>query len=124
VGFPGILKGALLVRAKTISDEMTITAARSLAAFAEERGITPDNIIATMDEADVFAREAADVAVQAVKENLHRVELTYEEAFERAVTDIAKTRAMIDHLVAESFIEQPQQSMLQEALEWTVKAVS
>jgi malate dehydrogenase (oxaloacetate-decarboxylating) len=63
VGFPGILKGALMVRAKTISDEMTIAAARSLAAFAEKRGITTNNIIATMDEADVFAREAADVAM-------------------------------------------------------------
>ncbi|MDF1515876.1 MAG: malate dehydrogenase, partial [Anaerolineae bacterium] len=124
VGFPGILKGALLVRAKTISDSMAIAAARSLAAFAEERGITPDNIIATMDEADVFAREAADVAMQAIAENLHRVKLTREQAFTRASTEITQTRAMIDHLVAENFIAQPPQSMLQEALAWVLKTVA
>jgi malate dehydrogenase (oxaloacetate-decarboxylating) len=124
VGFPGILKGALLVRAKTISDGMAIAAARSLASFAEQRGITLDNIIATMDEANVFACEAADVAMQAIKENLHRVNLTHEQAFEKASTDISQTRALIDHLVAENFIAQPPQSMLQEALDWTIEALS
>lgn len=120
VGFPGILKGALLVRAKTISDGMAIAAARSLASFAEERGITPDNIIATMDEAGVFPCEAADVAMQAIKEKLARVELTREQAFEKASTEITQTRALIDHLVAENFIAQPPQSMLQQALDWTI----
>jgi malate dehydrogenase (oxaloacetate-decarboxylating) len=123
LGFPGILKGALLVRAKTISDDMTIAAARSLAAFAEARGITPDNIIATMDEADVFAREAADVAVQAVKEGLARVELTHQQAFEKAAKDITETRAMIEHLIAENYIAQPPQTMLQDALEWALMQV-
>lgn len=123
LGFPGILKGALLVRAKTISDDMAIAAARSLAAFAEARGISPDNIIATMDEADVFAREAADVAVQAVKEGLARVELTYEQAFEKASRDITQTRAMIEHLIAENYIAQPPQTMLQAALEWALEEV-
>ena len=99
---------------------MTIAAARSLASFAEKRGITPDNIIATMDEADVFACEAADVAMQAIKENLARVELTREQAFEQASTEITQTRALIDHLVAENFIAQPPQSMLNEALDWTI----
>ena len=41
VGFPGILKGSLLVRARKISDGMAIAAARALAGFAEKRGINP-----------------------------------------------------------------------------------
>ncbi|GAB6275520.1 MAG: NADP-dependent malic enzyme [Rectinema sp.] len=69
VGFPGILKGALLVRARKISDGMAIAAAKSLAKYAENRGITPDNILATMEEPGVFSQEAADVAMQAIKEN-------------------------------------------------------
>jgi malate dehydrogenase (oxaloacetate-decarboxylating) len=124
VGFPGILKGALMVRAKTISDDMAIAAARSLASFAEERGISPDNIIATMDEADVFAREAADVAAQAVEQGLARVELTQKQAFEKASAEITKTRALIDHMVAEGFIDKPPESMLQEALDWTIQTLS
>jgi malate dehydrogenase (oxaloacetate-decarboxylating) len=39
IGFPGILKGALMVRAKKITDEMAIAAAHSLARYAELRGI-------------------------------------------------------------------------------------
>ncbi|HQI84293.1 MAG TPA: NADP-dependent malic enzyme [Anaerolineae bacterium] len=123
LGFPGILKGALLVRARGISDEMTIAAARSLATFAEQRGIDPENITARMDEPGVFPHEAADVAMQAVAEGLARVSLTREEAFAQAAHDITQARAMIEHLIAAQFIEQPPQAMLQEALEWAIGQV-
>ncbi|GAB1456707.1 hypothetical protein MASR2M48_20150 [Spirochaetota bacterium] len=71
--FPGLLKGALLVRARKITDGMAIRCAHSIAQFSERRGISPDDIIARMDGADVFAIEAADVAVQAIKEGIARV---------------------------------------------------
>ena len=122
LGFPGILKGTLLVRASGISDAMAIAAARSLAAFAEKRGIAPDNIIPTMDEADVFAQEAADVAMQAVAEGLARIPLTREAVFAQASADIARTRAMIQQLMDAQFIAQPPQSMLQDALDWAIDA--
>jgi malate dehydrogenase (oxaloacetate-decarboxylating) len=66
MGFPGILKGALLVRAKKITDEMAIAAAYSVANFAQKKGITPDYIMPTMDETEMFAEEAADVAMTAI----------------------------------------------------------
>ncbi|MCP4398560.1 MAG: NADP-dependent malic enzyme [bacterium] len=124
VGFPGILKGALLVRARKVSDEMAIIAAKSLAGFAEERGIAPDNIIATMDETGVFPHEAADVAMQAIKEGLARIEMTREEAFAKADADIKHARATVKTLLDEGFIKQPPQEMLQEALEWAIEQVS
>jgi len=123
VGFPGILKGALLARAKGISDGMAIAAARSLATFAEQRGIDTENIIARMDEPDVFPHEAADVAMQAVEEGLARVTLTREEAFAQAAHDITQARALVDQLIAAEFIAQPPQSMLQEALDWAIGQV-
>ncbi|HOT90138.1 MAG TPA: NADP-dependent malic enzyme [Anaerolineae bacterium] len=123
LGFPGILKGALLVRARGISDGMTIAAARSLATFAEQRGIDPENITARMDEPDVFPHEAADVAMQAVAEGLARITLTREEAFAQAAHDITQARAMIEHLIATGFIQKPPQAMLQEALEWAIGQV-
>lgn len=123
VGFPGILKGALLARARGISDGMTIAAARSLATFAEQRGIDTENIIARMDEPNVFPHEAADVAMQAVAEGLARVTLTRKEAFAQAAHDIAQARAMIEHLIATEFIAQPPQSMLQEAVDWAIAQV-
>ena len=124
LGFPGILKGTLLVRARGISDEMAIAAARSLATFAEKRGITPDNIIARMDEADVFAQEAADVAMQAIEQGLARVILTREEVFNQAAADITQTRALIHKLMEMEFIKQPPQAMLQESLDWAIAAVA
>jgi malate dehydrogenase (oxaloacetate-decarboxylating) len=124
VGFPGILKGALLVRARKVSDGMAIAAAKSLAAYAENRGIQPDNIIATMDEAGVFPHEAADVAMQAIEEGLARMEMTRAETFARAEADIKHARTMVKTLVDEGFIKQPPQEMLQEALEWAIKQVS
>ncbi len=124
VGFPGILKGALLVKAKKVSDDMAITAAKSLASYAENRGIGPENIIATMDETGVFPNEAADVAMQAIKEGLARVELTREEAFAKADVDIKQARELTKNLIDQGFIEQPPIEMLQEALDWAMKEVS
>ncbi len=124
VGFPGILKGALLVRARKVSDSMAIAAANSLANFAEQRGIGPDNIIATMNEAGVFPHEAADVAMQAIQEGLARVEMTREEAFQKAEADIEQARKLTHNLIDEGYIKRPPQDMLQEALDWAIKEVS
>lgn len=123
LGFPGILKGALLVRSRKISDEMAIVAARSLAGFAEKRGIHPDNIIPTMEEAGVFPCEAADVAMQAVKEGLARENLTRDEAFSIAEKGIRESRDLVHLMLKEDFIKTPPQEMLQSAFEWAVEQV-
>jgi malate dehydrogenase (oxaloacetate-decarboxylating) len=124
IGFPGILKGALMVRAKKITDNMAIAAAHSLADYAEKRGIDPENIVPTMDEASVFPQEAADVAMQAIKDGVARITLTAEEAFSKAATDIQAARDMAKHMVDYGFIKEPPQEMLEKALEWAVKQVS
>lgn len=123
VGFPGILKGALLVRARAISDGMTIAAAQSLASFAEARGIDSENIIARMDERAVFPTVAADVAMQAVAEGLARVTLTREEAYAQAEADIDAAQRTAELLVEEGLIATPPQAMLQAALDWAVEQV-
>ncbi len=123
VGFPGILKGALLVRARKISDGMAIAAAESLARYAENRGITPDNIIATMDEPGVFPYEAADVAMQAIKEGLARVELSREEVFNKALEDITYSRKLVDSMNKEGYIEKVPLQMINQAFEDAVEAV-
>ena len=117
VGFPGILKGALLVRAKKISDGMTIVAAKSLAKYAEDRGISPDNIIATMEEPGVFPHEAADVAMQAIKEGLARVNMTRDEVFSKAQKDIAYSRNLVDLMEKEGYIEKTPVEMINRAFE-------
>jgi malate dehydrogenase (oxaloacetate-decarboxylating) len=123
VCFPGILKGALLVRARKITDGMAITCAHSIANFAESRGISTDNITATMAETEVYAREAADVAIQAVKEGVARRNITWQEAYDSAKADIAASRAMFDTMQAEGYIGKPPASMLNEAFAWAVRQV-
>jgi malate dehydrogenase (oxaloacetate-decarboxylating) len=123
IGFPGILKGALMVRAKKITDSMAIAAAHSLANYAEKRGINPENIVPNMEEASVFPDEAADVAMQAIKDGVARVKMTREQAFEKAKADIDYSRSITKSLTDNGFIQPPKQEMLQDALNWAVKQV-
>jgi malate dehydrogenase (oxaloacetate-decarboxylating) len=124
IGFPGILKGALLVRARKITDNMAIAAAHSLASYAEKRGIHPEDIVPNMNEADVFPMEAADVAMQAIKDGVARTMITYEQAYEIAKRDIDEARKMTQSLVDNNFIKTPPADMLQNALEWAIDQVS
>ena len=123
LGFPGILKGSLLVRAKKITDNMAIAAARSLAAFAERRGLSPSYIIPTMDETAVFPQEAADVAMQAIQDGVARVLLSKEEVHKRAAADIEYSRKLMDAMMAGGFVRQPPQTMLDESLQWAIGQV-
>ncbi len=88
LGFPGILKGTLIVRASKITDTMVISASEALAEYAENRGITPENIIPKMDESDVFIKEAAAVAMKAIEEGLAQIQLTRAEVEKRVKSEI------------------------------------
>ncbi|GHV77134.1 malate dehydrogenase [Spirochaetia bacterium] len=123
VCFPGILKGALLVRAKKITDGMAIRCAHSIADFSAKRGIAPDNIIASMEETEVFAVEAADVAQQAIKEGVARVQLSWEEVYNRAKADIAAARSLTDDMRKMGHIKDPPAEILEAALALAIEAV-
>ncbi len=123
IGFPGILKGALLVRARKITDNMAIAAAEAIARFSEKRGINSEDIIAKMDEPEVFPYEAADVAMQAIKDGVARKEMTWQEAYDKAKEDIEHARAITKSLTDNGFIEQPPQDMLKDALQAAIDAV-
>ena len=123
LGFPGILKGALIAKASKITDGMAIAAAYSMAATAEKRGIDPDNIAPLMSEWEVFPAEARDVAMQAIKDGVARVKMTAGEAFKKAETDIKEARALVNHLMEAGFIKKPPMSMLENALKRAIDQV-
>ncbi len=123
VCFPGILKGALAVRARKITDGMAIRCAHSLADFARARGIGPDNIVATMEETDVFAVEAADVAMQAIAEGVARIKSTWQEVHDKALADIQASRKMTKDLMTAGHIKEPPREMLEELLKEAIAEV-
>ncbi|MGM0441663.1 MAG: NAD(P)-dependent malic enzyme [Elusimicrobiota bacterium] len=106
LGFPGIFRGALDVRAKTITDKMCIKAAESLAGFAGEEGLSADYIIPTMEQIEVFAREAAAVGMQAVKEGVARkTDVTRSQLEKKALKKINKARREVQVLMDEKIID-------------------
>jgi malate dehydrogenase (oxaloacetate-decarboxylating) len=123
VCFPGILKGALLVRARKITDRMAIRCAHSIAEFAENRGISPDNIVPTMEETNVFAQEAADVAMEAVKEGVARLDLPWDRVYQQAQADIAQARAITGDLQRLGYIKEPPPALLEKVLAGAIAAV-
>ncbi|MBN1433870.1 NADP-dependent malic enzyme [Candidatus Fermentibacterales bacterium] len=123
LGFPGILKGALLVRARKITDNMAVAAAKSLARFAGRRGFTPYYIIPTMDEADVFPEEAADVAMQAIEDGVARVEKTREQLLKEARRDITEARSLVQRLMDQGVISPPPREILEKAIELAIDSV-
>jgi malate dehydrogenase (oxaloacetate-decarboxylating) len=124
VCFPGILKGALLVRARKITDGMAIRCAHSIAEFSQKRGIAPDNIIANMDETEVFAVEAADTAQQAIKEGVARLQLSWDDVYRKAKEGIAAARALVEDMKKNGYIAEPPPELLEAALKAAVKAVA
>jgi malate dehydrogenase (oxaloacetate-decarboxylating) len=121
--FPGILKGALLVRARKITDGMAIRCAHSIAEFSEKRGISVDNIIATMEESEVFAREAADVSQQAIKDGVARITLSWDEVYNRAKADITAAHTLVEDMKKLGHIKEPPAEMLEAALKAAVESV-
>ena len=105
LGFPGIFRGTLDVRAKMISDEMCIAAANELADIAEETGIDEERILPSMGDWDVFPREAAAVGAEAIKQGLTRLKPTRRELYEKAKMIIGHARKSTDLLMRKGLIK-------------------
>ena len=111
VGFPGIFRGTLDVRAKTITDEMCIAAAEELAKVAEDKGLSADYIMPTMDDWEVFPREAAAVAMKAIEQGIAlRTDLTYDREVAEATAIIARARGLVQDAEALGYIKMPEGS--------------
>src|SRR5581483_2122270 len=106
LGFPGIFRGTLDVRARTITDEMCFAAAQALADHVGKR-LDADHILPDMDDWEVFPREAAAVAMKAVEQGLARHPTTYEAEFENASNIIKRSRGLTKMMMEKNFIAAP-----------------
>lgn len=103
LGFPGIFRGALDVRATTITDEMCFAAAKAL---ADQIGddLNEEQILPTMDDWEVFPREAAAVAMKAQEQGVARLELSYDELYTQARKIIKRSRDLTQMMMEQDFI--------------------
>ena len=124
VCFPSILKGTLLVSARKITDEMAVCAAHSIADFAERQGISPDRIMPTMMDGDLFPEVAAAVGECAVNAGLARTPLTRAEIYELAKQDIDETHRVMDLLVGQGIIKQFPESEVKRILDEVVETMT
>jgi malate dehydrogenase (oxaloacetate-decarboxylating) len=89
------------VSAKTITDEMCIAASEELARCAEDKGLSEDRILPTMDDWEVFPREAAAVGLKVIEQGVAREEASRAELIEKASALIrrarAQTKTLMDH---------------------------
>jgi malate dehydrogenase (oxaloacetate-decarboxylating) len=106
LGFPGIFRGTLDVRASTITDEMCYAAAEALAEKVGDK-LAPDHILPTMEDWQVFAYEAAAVGTKAIEQGLARLTLSYDELFEKAERMIKRSHDLTQMMMDQGFIADP-----------------
>jgi malate dehydrogenase (oxaloacetate-decarboxylating) len=123
LGFPGILKGTLLTRAKKITDGMAIAASWALANYTERNGISTERILPLMTDTDVFAHVAEAVAQQAMKDGVARI--GFPEVFVKDMTlsSISKTRKLINQMLRDKNIPEPSQELLQGVLKKVIETI-
>ena len=107
LGFPGIFRGTLDVMARTITDEMCIAAAEELAKTAEDKGLHEDYLIPTMEDWEVFPREAVAVGMKAIEQGVARIKMSREELYQMAEKIIKKSRDEAQLFMEKGFIAPP-----------------
>ncbi len=96
--FPAIFRGALDVQAKKITDEMCISAAKSIAEYAQKKGINENYIIPTMTEYDMYPEVAVTTALTAIQQKITKIKLSKKELRKKIFSIINSTRKQIDLL--------------------------
>ncbi|HBU69502.1 MAG TPA: malate dehydrogenase [Elusimicrobia bacterium] len=105
LGFPGVFRGTLDVRASTITDEMCITAALELAACIKESRLKPTQILPTMDDWDVYPRVAAAVGMKAIEQQIADIKLSRSKIYSQAKAMITRSRAITQNMMKKGFIK-------------------
>ncbi|HKM76132.1 MAG TPA: malic enzyme-like NAD(P)-binding protein [Candidatus Bathyarchaeia archaeon] len=107
LGFPGIFRGVLDVRAKKITDPMCIAAAHEMAKVAEDQGMNEDYILPRMDNFEVFWREAVAIGIEAQEEGLALLKVSREQLTEDAKKIITRSREMTHTSTLAGLIRNP-----------------
>jgi malate dehydrogenase (oxaloacetate-decarboxylating) len=72
--------------------------------MAEKKGLHPEYLLPTMDEWEVFPREAVAVAMKAQEQGIARIKISAEEEFKNASAIIKRSRDLTTMMMREGFI--------------------
>ena len=84
---------------------MCIAAAHELARCAEDKGLHEDYLLPTMDEWEVFPREAVAVAKKAMEQGVAHLKIDEKELFKMAEMKIRRARDEVGLLMEKGIIK-------------------
>jgi len=96
LAFPSFFRGMLEVQSRSFNIEVLYSAARALAECVDEA--SPERVIPTVDEVDVFIRTATRVALECVRQGFARLELGEAELEKSIERRINRSRAALEVL--------------------------
>jgi malate dehydrogenase (oxaloacetate-decarboxylating) len=86
---------------------MCLAASYELARCAQDKGLRADYLIPTMDEWEVYPREAVAVGMQAIKEGVAGIKMDKDKLYETASGIIKRARDTTKLLMKENVILSP-----------------
>ncbi len=99
LGFPGIFRGTLDVRARRVTKNMKVAAANAIASMVPEDELSVNKIITTPTDPLLMPTSAAAVAKAAMDDNVARNRMTPDEVYENTVKRIEYYKATAGKLV-------------------------
>jgi malate dehydrogenase (oxaloacetate-decarboxylating) len=105
--FPAIFRGALDVRAKTITDEMCIASATALAKYAEDKGLTEEYLLPSMSEWEIYPMQAVETGLKAMEQGIARTKVSREELHDHAAAIIKRSQDIVALLMRQGYIASP-----------------
>lgn len=105
LGFPGVFRGVLDSRASTITDEMCITAAVEIANCIKPGRITPERLLPTMDDWEIYPKVAAAVGAKAMELGIANRKVSKSKLYSEATAMIKRSRAITKTMMKTGLIK-------------------
>jgi len=108
LAFPPMFRGVLTVGARKITNELCIEGAKSLAHYAEKKGLSENSILPTMDDYMAYVEVAYSIAQRAMELNLARRKYSNDELYNAIHSIIAYQRVLMRTLIKSGLISHHQ----------------
>ena len=89
----------------TITDEMCIEAAVELSKCIKDFRLTPDRILPTMDDWELYPRVASSVGLKAIEQKVAQKTLSRQELYNSAKKIISRSRSITQTMMKKGLIK-------------------